>query len=106
MPKSDKVWCNGELVDWVCQCSHALSCCSLRFERLWYSLLQYGKRCGCFSSKGARRPIFIRQFTEWNPYSREEICEAILETIRVNGLMPVIFAPLCFADMGRSGLIP
>ena len=40
------------------------------------------------------------------PYSREEICEAILETIRVNGLDACYIRPVVFRGYGSLGVDP
>ena len=107
---ADKIWMNGELVDWddakVHVLSHALHYGSGVFE---------GIRCYSTPDGPAvfRLPEHVdRLFDSAKicqirmPLSRDEVTNAILETVRANGLKEGYIRPLAFIGLGAMGLFP
>lgn len=111
LPTVDKIWMDGELVDWdkaqVHVLTHALHYGSGVFE---------GIRCYETSDGGAA--VFrLREHMERFErsanmlfmdlgYSVDEMVEAVKETIRVNGLKSCYIRPIAFRGYGVMGLDP
>ena len=110
MPKAEKIWFNGEFVNWddaqIHVLSHVVHYGSSVFEGM--RCYDTGKGPACFrlvdhvnrlydSAKIYRMPI---------PYTKEEMAEAILETIRVNGLRACYVRPIAFRGYGELGVDP
>ena len=109
-PKSDKIWFNGAYVDWDNAKIHVLSHVIHYGSSVFEGMRCYDTRKGpaCFrlddhlsrlfdSSKIYRMPI---------PYSKEEMQEAILDTIRVNKLRGCYVRPIAFRGYGTLGVDP
>lgn len=110
LPQVDKIWMDGELVDWaeakVHVLTHALHYGSGVFE---------GIRCYATPSGPAvfrltehmqrlyRGAVIMRMEI---PYPLEELLEAVKETIRVNELPSCYIRPLVFRGYGVMGLNP
>lgn len=110
MPKADKIWFNGELVNWedarIHVLSHVVHYGSSVFEGM--RCYETKKGAACFrldnhvhrmfdSAKIYRMPI---------PYSKEEITSAIIETIRANKLKSCYVRPIAFRGYGSLGVDP
>ena len=110
MPKAEKIWFNGEFVNWddaqIHVLCHVVHYGSSVFEGM--RCYDTGKGPACFrlvdhvnrlydSAKIYRMPI---------PYTKEEMAEAILETIRVNGLRACYVRPIAFRGYGELGVDP
>jgi branched-chain amino acid aminotransferase len=110
IPKSDKIWINGTFVDWddarIHVLSHVIHYGSSVFEGM--RCYETPKGSACFrlmdhvnrlydSAKIYRMPI---------PYSRKELYEAILETIRVNKLQSCYVRPIVYRGYGEIGVDP
>lgn len=110
MPKSDKVWYNGELVDWDAANVHVLSHVVHYGSSVFEGVRCYNTEKGpaVFRLKEHVDRLFdsAKIYRMEIPYSREEICEAILETIRVNGLDACYIRPVVFRGYGSLGVDP
>ena len=110
LPKSEKIWFNGELVNWDEANIHVLS-----------HVVHYGSSVfegiRCYST--ARGPAVFRLQDHVDrlfdsakiyrmeiPFSRAEITEAILETIRVNKLEACYIRPIAYRGYGSLGVDP
>ena len=110
MPKSDKVWYNGELVDWDAANVHVLSHVVHYGSSVFEGIRCYNTEKGpaVFRLKEHVDRLFdsAKIYRMEIPYSREEICEAILETIRMNGLDACYIRPVVFRGYGSLGVDP
>lgn len=110
MPKADKIWFNGQFVDWDDARVHVLSHVVHYGSSVFEGVRCYNTRKGpaCFrladhvnrlydSAKIYRMPI---------PYEREEIFQAILESIRTNGLQGCYVRPVIFRGYNSLGVDP
>src|SRR5579859_492783 len=108
--KSDKIWMDGELVDWDAAQIHILT-----------HTLHYG--CGVFEGIRAyptdQGPAVFRLTDHINrlfgsakifmidvPFTPEQIIEATKETVRVNGLQECYIRPIVYLGYGEMGLNP
>ncbi|MDP2181275.1 MAG: branched-chain amino acid transaminase [Actinomycetota bacterium] len=110
LPKVDKIWMDGTLVDWdaaqVHVLTHALHYGSGIFEGIRcyetadgpavFRLLDHMKRF----DRSARMLLMDLD------YSPEEMVEVVKDTIRVNGLRSCYIRPLAFRGYGVMGLDP
>jgi branched-chain amino acid aminotransferase len=108
--KSDKIWMDGNLVDWDKAQVHVLT------HTLHYGLGVFeGIRC----YKTARGSAIFRLdehverlfasahiFSVEIPYTRKEIRDAIIKTIKVNNLRECYIRPLVYIGYGAMGLYP
>ncbi len=105
-----KVWFNGSLIRWedatVHMCSHVLHYGSSVFE---------GARCYDTADGPAvfrlrehvRRLLDSAKIYRMQPeYTEDQLCEAILETIRANDLASCYIRPLVFRGFGTLGVNP
>ncbi len=110
MVKADKIWFNGEFVDWdeakIHVLSHALHYGTSFFE---------GARCyktargpACFRLREHIRRLFdsMKIYRTEVPYSIDEFINIILETIRVNKLDACYIRPIIFRGYGELGVNP
>ena len=110
LPKCDKIWFNGQLVDWDDAKIHVLS-----------HVVHYGSSVfeGIRCYKTAKGSAVFRLDEHINrlfdsakiyrmeiPYTREQIKEAILETIRVNQLAACYIRPVVFRGYETLGVDP
>jgi branched-chain amino acid aminotransferase len=110
IPKTDKIWMDGKLVDWDNANVHVMT------HTLHYGLGVFeGIRC-YETPKGpavfrldehvdrlfASAHIFLLEI----PYSKDEIKEAILRTIKVNRMKSCYIRPLVYIGYGAMGLYP
>ncbi len=110
LTKSEKIWMDGELVDWDDAKIHILT-----------HTLHYG--CGVFEGIRAYETssgpaVFrltdhiVRLFNSAKifmidiPFSLDEIIDATKETVRVNGLMSCYIRPIVYLGYGEMGLNP
>ncbi len=110
MQEADKIWMNGKLVNWsdakVHVLSHALHYGSSVFE---------GQRCyktkrgpACFRLQEHTDRLFnsSKIYRMEIPYTKEEINDAILNTIAVNKLESCYIRPLVFRGYEQLGVNP
>ncbi|MCX8031479.1 MAG: branched-chain amino acid transaminase [Thermodesulfovibrionales bacterium] len=110
MNKSDKIWMDGSLVDWENAKIHILT------HTLHYGLGVFeGIRCyetkkgpAIFRLKEHVKRLFqsAKIFLLDIPFSEEEICNAIINTVKVNNLKECYIRPIVYLGDGAMGLYP
>ena len=110
MPKSEKIWYNGNMVDWDDARLHVLS-----------HVVHYGSSVfegiRCYDTKNGPAVFRLREHVERLfasakiyrmelDYSIDDVCEAILETIRENNLNACYIRPVVFRGYGSLGVDP
>ena len=109
-PKSEKIWHNGQFVDWD-QANVHVSTHALHYGSSWFEGIR------CYKSARDSEVFRLREHVErlFNsckiyrtpiPYSLEEFQAAILETIRVNKMEHCYIRPIIFCGVGGLGLNP
>ena len=108
--KDAKVWMNGKLVDWENAKIHILS------HVIHYgSCIFEGQRC--YNTKNGTAALCLKEHVDrfFNstkiyrmdiPFSKEEITEAILETVRVNKMKECYIRPIAYRGFGTFGVNP
>lgn len=110
IPEVDYIWMNGEFVPWkdarVHVLTHALHYGSGVFEGI--RAYKTSKGTAVFRLKEHIDRLFesAHIYKMPIPYSREEIIEAVKETIRKNGLDSCYIRPIVFRGYGEMGLNP
>lgn len=110
IPKTDKIWMDGKLVDWDNANVHVMT------HTLHYGLGVF-EGIRCYETPNgpavfrldehvdrlfASAHIFLLEI----PYSKDEIKEAILKTIKVNRMKSCYIRPLVYIGDGAMGLYP
>ncbi|MDO9044610.1 MAG: branched-chain amino acid transaminase [Methanobacteriaceae archaeon] len=108
--ESGKIWFNGELVDWNDAKMHVLS-----------HVVHYGSSVfegiRCYRNKNGSAVFRLEEHVERLfdsgkiyrmeiPFSKEEICKAILDTIETNKLEECYIRPVVFRGYGELGVNP
>ncbi|MFC1694386.1 branched-chain amino acid transaminase [Candidatus Latescibacterota bacterium] len=110
MVKADKIWFNGEFVDWdeakIHVLSHALHYGTSFFEGA--RCYKTAKGSACFRLRDHIRRLFdsMKIYRTDVPYSIDEFINIILETIRVNKLDACYIRPIIFRGYGELGVNP
>ena len=108
--KVEKIWMDGELVDWedatVHILTHTLHYGSGVFEGIRAYETAHGPAVFRLIDHIERLFDSARIFMIDIPYSPEELVEATKETIRVNGLQSCYIRPLVYLGYGEMGLNP
>jgi branched-chain amino acid aminotransferase len=108
MEKSDKVWLDGKLVPWdqatVHVSAHALHYGSSVFEGIRAYALPDGPAIFCLKAHLDRLWASCKIYRLEIPYSRAEIRQAILDTIRANRHQACYIRPIVFRGMGTLAL--
>ena len=110
MNKSEKIWMNGELVDWNDAKIHILS-----------HVIHYGSSTfegiRCYETSKGPAILFLDEHIKRLydsskiyrieiPYSMQELKEAVLNTIRANGHQSCYIRPLVYRGQGALGVNP
>ena len=110
LPQCDKIWFNGELVDWedanIHVLSHVVHYGSSVFEGIRCYKTQKGSAVFRLDEHVNRLFDSAKIYRMEIPYTRQEICEAILETIRVNKLEACYIRPIVFRGYETLGVDP
>lgn len=110
MPKAEKIWFNGKLVDWddaqIHVLSHVVHYGSSVFEGMRCYAAKQGPACFRLDSHVHRIFDSAKIYRMPIPYSRDELREAILETIRANKLDSCYVRPIAFRGYGSLGVDP
>ena len=108
--ETGKIWFNGELVDWKDANIHVLS-----------HVVHYGSSVfegiRCYNTKKGPAVLRLREHVErlFNsgkiyrmkiPYTVDEICDAIIETVKVNNLKDCYIRPVAFRGYKELGVYP
>ncbi len=110
IPKTEKIWMDGKFVDWDNATVHILT------HTLHYGLgvfegircYETGKGPAIFRLNEHIDRLFnsARIFLIDIPYSKEEIKDAIVKTVRVNKIKECYIRPLVYIGYGAMGLYP
>jgi len=110
MVTAEKIWVDGEFVPWedakIHVLSHALHYGSSFFEGARCYKTKGGPACFRIFEHMRRLIDSMKVYRTESPYSVNELVEAILETIRVNGLDECYIRPIVFRGYGELGVNP
>lgn len=110
MPKAEKIWFNGEMVDWddanIHVLSHVVHYGSSVFEGM--RCYKTNKGAACFRLADHVNRIFdsAKIYRMPLPYTKEVLTDAILDTIRANDLEACYVRPIAFRGYGSLGVDP
>jgi branched-chain amino acid aminotransferase len=108
--ESGKIWFNGKIVDWKDANLHVLS-----------HVVHYGSSVfegiRCYNTKNGPAIFRLREHVKRLlnsgkiyrmdiPYSNEEICQAVIDTIKINDLKQCYIRPVAFRGYGELGVYP
>ena len=108
--ESGKIWFNGKIVDWKDANLHVLS-----------HVVHYGSSVfegiRCYNTKKGPAIFRLREHVKRLinsgkiyrmdiPYTIEEICQATIDTIKINGLKQCYIRPIAFRGYGELGVYP
>jgi branched-chain amino acid aminotransferase len=110
MKEAEKIWMNGELVDWrdanVHVLSHALHYGTSVFEGIRAYATDRGPAVFRLSDHLARLQRSAQMYYMPMPYAQEELRQAVLDTIAANGLDSCYIRPIVWRGYGTMGLYP
>jgi len=110
MQKAEKIWFDGELVPWdeatVHVSAHVLHYGSSVFEGIRAYATEQGPAVFCLGPHIERLFNSAKTYRMEMPYTPQEIEQAILETVRVNGHKSCYIRPLVFRGVGSLGVNP
>jgi len=110
MQKAEKIWFDGKLVPWdeatVHVSAHVLHYGSSIFEGIRAYATERGPAVFCLGPHIERLFNSAKIYRLEIPYTPQEIEQAILETIRVNGHKSCYIRPLVFRGAGGLGVNP
>ncbi|MFN2230386.1 MAG: branched-chain amino acid transaminase [Anaerolineae bacterium] len=108
MNKSEKIWYDGDLVPWddatVHVSAHALQYGSSVFEGIRAYPFPQGPAIFCLEEHLDRMWASCKVYRMEIPYSRAEVRQAILDTIRANGHPECYIRPIVFRGWGTFSL--
>ena len=108
--ESGKIWFNGKIVDWKNANLHVLS-----------HVVHYGSSVfegiRCYNTKNGPAIFRLQEHVQRLvnsgkiyrmdiPYSVDEICQAIIDIIKINGLKQCYVRPVAFRGYGELGVYP
>lgn len=110
LPECDKIWFNGELVDWhdakIHVLSHVVHYGSSVFEGIRCYKTEKGSAVFRLEEHVSRLFDSAKIYRMEIPYTEEEVSAAILETIRVNKLEACYIRPIVFRGYETLGVDP
>jgi branched-chain amino acid aminotransferase len=110
LPECDKIWFNGELVDWhdakIHVLSHVVHYGSSVFEGIRCYKTEKGSAVFRLNEHVSRLFDSAKIYRMEIPYTQEEVTQAILETIRVNKLEACYIRPVVFRGYETLGVDP
>jgi branched-chain amino acid aminotransferase len=110
MAQSEKIWFNGELVDWneakIHVLSHVVHYGSSVFEGIRCYRTKQGPAVFRLDDHIGRLYDSAKIYRMEIPYKSEELRNAVLETIRVNQLEECYIRPVVFRGYGAIGVLP
>lgn len=108
--KSEKIWFNGEFVDWdaarIHVLSHVVHYGSSTFEGFRCYATSKGPACFRLDAHMRRLLDSSKIYRMELPFSQETLEQAVLETIRVNRLRGCYVRPVAFRGYGALGVDP
>ena len=110
IPKSDKIWFNGTFVNWddakIHVMSHVVNYGTSVFEGIRCYDTRRGSAVFCLREHVDRLMNSAKVYRMDVPYSREQISQAILDTIRENRMKECYIRPVIFRGYGEIGVNP
>ena len=110
IPKSEKIWFNGKLVNWddakIHVMSHVIHYGSSVFEGVRCYNTSKGSAVFCLQAHVQRLLNSAKIYRMNVGYSADELANAILETIRANKLKECYIRPIIFRGYGEIGVNP
>lgn len=110
MAKANKIWKNGKLINWddanIHVMTHALHYGTSVFEGIRCYKTARGSEVFHLHKHVERLYNSARIYRMDIPFSQDEFCEAILETIRANELEHCYIRPIVFRGSGPMGVNP
>jgi branched-chain amino acid aminotransferase len=110
MSKTDYVWFNGQLVPWdqaqVHVAAHVLHYGSSIFEGIRAYETDDGAAIFCLDQHVERLFTSAKIYRMEIPYTREEVRQAILDTVKANKHRACYIRPLVFRGFGKLGVNP
>ncbi|UZJ40831.1 branched-chain amino acid transaminase [Prosthecochloris sp. SCSIO W1101] len=110
MNKSEKIWMNGELIDWndakIHILSHVIHYGSSTFEGIRCYETAKGPAILFLDAHIKRLYDSSKIYRIEIPYSMQELKDAVLDTIRVNGHKSCYIRPLVYRGQGALGVNP
>lgn len=108
--ESGKIWFNGKFVDWkeanIHVLSHVVHYGSSVFEGIRCYNTKQGPAIFRLEEHVARLYNSARIYRMDIPYSQKEFIEAILETVKINGLKACYIRPVIFRGYAELGVYP
>ena len=110
IPKSDKIWFNGNFVGWddakIHVLSHVVHYGSSVFEGIRCYHTERGPACFRLRDHVKRLYDSAKIYRMEIPYTQDELEAAILETIRINNLQACYIRPVVFRGFGELAVNP
>jgi branched-chain amino acid aminotransferase len=110
IPKSEKIWFNGRFVNWddakIHVMSHVVNYGSSVFEGIRCYHTTKGSAVFCLQQHVERLLNSAKIYRMEVPYSANELGQAILDTIRENGMRECYIRPVIFRGYGEIGVSP
>ncbi|MFQ5511769.1 MAG: branched-chain amino acid transaminase [Candidatus Krumholzibacteriia bacterium] len=110
LDKTDKIWMDGEFVDWddakIHVCSHVVHYGSAVFEGMRSYKTPRGTMAFRLDAHVSRLFDSAKIYRMEIPFSKKEISDAILETIRVNNLDACYIRPVVYRGYEELGVNP
>ncbi|MBV9148094.1 MAG: aminotransferase class IV, partial [Acidobacteria bacterium] len=108
IPKTEKIWHNGRLIDWddarIHVMSHVVNYGSSVFEGV--RCYKPGQGPAIFRAhEHARRLLDSAKIYRMDvPFTEEEIVQAMVELVGVNGVFPCYIRPIVLRGYGEAGV--
>ncbi|MGA1198307.1 MAG: branched-chain amino acid transaminase [Candidatus Latescibacterota bacterium] len=110
IPKSEKIWFNGNLVGWddakIHVLSHVVHYGSSVFEGMRCYDTHKGGACFRLQDHINRLYDSAKIYRMEIPFKRDELAQAVLDTIRANNLKACYVRPIAFRGYGELGVNP
>ena len=110
LTKTDKIWMDGEMVAWDDAQIHILTHSLHYGSGVFEGIRAYPTASGAAVFRLREHMTRLHEsgalFLLENPYSVEELCDATVELVRVNGLDSGYIRPIVYLGYGEMGLNP
>ncbi len=110
MKKTEKIWFNGEFVPWDEAKTHVMSHVVHYGSSVFEGIRSYSTKNGpavfCLEGHVERLFYSAKVIRMEIPYSKEQIAEAIVETVRVNNVPACYIRPVVFRGYDSLGVDP
>jgi len=110
MKKTEKIWFNGEFVPWDEAKTHVMSHVVHYGSSVFEGIRSYSTKNGpavfCLEGHVERLFYSAKVVRMEIPYSKEQIAEAIVETVRVNNVPACYIRPVVFRGYDSLGVDP